>query len=51
MDIGGRLRQLRESKNLSQGDIERRTGLIRCYISRVEIGLSLPSVETLEKLS
>src|SRR5271169_953208 len=49
MLIGQRLRELRESKNLSQGDIERRTGLLRCYTSRVEHGHTVPSVETLEK--
>lgn len=49
MIIGERLRQLRESKKLSQGDIEKRTGLLRCYTSRVENGVTVPSVETLEK--
>jgi transcriptional regulator with XRE-family HTH domain len=38
MVIGSRLKELRESKNLSQGDIEKRSGLLRCYISRVENG-------------
>jgi transcriptional regulator with XRE-family HTH domain len=47
--IGERLRTIRESKNLSQGDIEKRTGLIRCYTSRVENGHTVPSVETLAK--
>ncbi len=51
MDIAERLRQLREAKKLSQGDIERRTGLLRCYISRVENGHTVPSIETLEKIS
>jgi transcriptional regulator with XRE-family HTH domain len=51
MLICDRLRELRESKNLSQGDIERRTGLFRCYISRVENGHTVPSIETLEKLA
>jgi transcriptional regulator with XRE-family HTH domain len=51
MVISDRLRELRESKNLSQGDIERRTGLLRCYISRVENGHTVPAVETLEKLA
>lgn len=51
MDICGRLRQFREAKNLSQGDIEERTGLLRCYISRVENGHTVPSIETLEKIS
>jgi transcriptional regulator with XRE-family HTH domain len=49
MLIGQRLRALRESKNLSQGDIEKRTGLFRCYTSRVENGHTVPSVDTLEK--
>jgi transcriptional regulator with XRE-family HTH domain len=49
MLIGERLRELRESKKLSQGDIERRTGLLRCYISRVENGHTVPNVATLEK--
>ncbi len=51
MLIGNRLKELRESKELSQGDIEKRTGLLRCYISRVENGHTVPSVETLEKVA
>jgi transcriptional regulator with XRE-family HTH domain len=51
MVIGNRLRTLREHKKLSQGDIEKRTGLLRCYISRVENGFTTPSVDTLEKMS
>ena len=51
MIIGDRLRELREEKNLSQGDIERRTGLIRCYVSRVENGHTVPAIETLEKFA
>ncbi len=51
MIIGDRLRVLREHKKLSQGDIEKRTGLLRCYISRVEYGHTLPAVETLEKFA
>lgn len=51
MVICDRLRELRESKNLSQGDIEKRTGLLRCYISRVENGHTVPAVETLEKFA
>jgi len=47
--IGERLRTIRESKNLSQGDIEQRTGMLRCYTSRVENGHTVPSVETLAK--
>src|ERR1700753_1008722 len=51
MIIGDRLSALREEKELSQGDIEKRTGLLRCYISRVENGHTVPAIETLEKLA
>jgi transcriptional regulator with XRE-family HTH domain len=51
MIIGDRLRALREEKKFSQGDVEKRTGLIRCYISRVENGHTVPAVETLEKFA
>src|SRR5271156_3595589 len=51
MVIGDKLKALREEKNLSQGDIEKRTGLLRCYVSRVENGHTVPSVDTLEKLA
>jgi len=51
MVIGDRLKELRETKKLSQGDIEKRTGLFRCYISRVENGHTVPAIETLEKLA
>jgi transcriptional regulator with XRE-family HTH domain len=51
MMIGERLRQLRERRDMSQGDIERTTGLLRCYTSRVENGHTVPSVETLQKYS
>jgi transcriptional regulator with XRE-family HTH domain len=51
MIIGERLQTLRKEKNLSQGEIEKRTGLLRCYISRVENGHTVPSVETLEKMA
>ena len=51
MIIGERLRELREEKKLSQGDIEKRTGLLRCYISRVENGHTVPAIETLEKMA
>ena len=51
MEIGIKLRALREAKDLSQGDIEQRTGLLRCYLSRVENGHTVPAIETLEKLA
>jgi len=51
MIIGERLRALREGKKFSQGEVEKRTGLLRCYISRVENGHTVPVVETLEKFA
>lgn len=51
MIVGERLRILREAKKLSQGDVEKKTGLLRCYISRVENGHTVPALETLEKMA
>jgi transcriptional regulator with XRE-family HTH domain len=51
MIIADRLRAIREEKDLSQGEVERRTGLLRCYISRVENGHTVPALETLEKMA
>ena len=51
MYLAERIRLMREAKHLSQGDIEKRTGLLRCYISRVENGHTVPAIETLEKIS
>jgi transcriptional regulator with XRE-family HTH domain len=51
MLIGDKLRTLREAKQFSQGEIEKRTGLLRCYISRVENGHTVPAINTLEKLA
>jgi transcriptional regulator with XRE-family HTH domain len=49
MQLGAKLRELRLAKNLSQGDILKRTGLFRAYTSRVEHGHTVPTIETLEK--
>jgi transcriptional regulator with XRE-family HTH domain len=49
MEIGAKLRELRKAKNLSQGDIEKRIGLVRAYTSRVENSYTVPTIETLEK--
>jgi transcriptional regulator with XRE-family HTH domain len=51
MIIADRLKAIREQKNMSQGDIEKKTGLLRCYISRVENGHTVPAIETLEKFA
>jgi len=49
MQIGAKFRELRLAKNLSQGDIQKRTGLLRTYTSRVENGYTVPSIGNLEK--
>jgi len=51
MLIGERIRAIRETKKLSQGDVEKRSGLLRVYVSRVENGHVAPSLETLEKFA
>lgn len=51
MVIGDKLKVLRAQKTMSQGDVEKRTGLLRCYISRVENGHTVPSLDTLERLA
>ncbi|MEO8725661.1 MAG: helix-turn-helix transcriptional regulator [Acidobacteriaceae bacterium] len=51
MNIGETIRNFRLQKNMSQGDIEKRTGLLRCYLSRVENGHTVPSLDTLAKIA
>jgi transcriptional regulator with XRE-family HTH domain len=51
MNIGTTIRDYRLQKGMSQGDIEKRTGLLRCYLSRVENGHTVPSLETLQKIA
>ncbi len=51
MKIGATIRDYRLQRGLSQGDIEKRTGLLRCYLSRVENGHTVPSLDTLAKIA
>jgi transcriptional regulator with XRE-family HTH domain len=51
MNIGTTIRGFRQQKGMSQGDIEKRTGLLRCYLSRVENGHTVPSLDTLKKIA
>ncbi len=51
MNIGETIRNFRLQRNMSQGDIEKRTGLLRCYLSRVENGHTIPSLDTLAKIA
>jgi transcriptional regulator with XRE-family HTH domain len=51
MKIGTTIRTQRLQRGLSQGDIEKKTGLLRCYLSRVENGHTVPSLDTLSKIA
>jgi transcriptional regulator with XRE-family HTH domain len=51
MAIGDRIRALREYKKLSQPDLERRSGCARHFISRLENGHSVPTIETIQKIA
>src|ERR1700692_309532 len=51
MNIGETIRNFRLQRSMSQGDIEKRTGLLRCYLSRVENGHTVPSLDTLAKIA
>ena len=51
INIGMTIRDFRLQRGMSQGDIEKRTGLLRCYLSRVENGHTVPSLETLQKIA
>ena len=51
MNIGDTIRHFRLQRSMSQGDIEKRTGLLRCYLSRVENGHTVPSLDTLSKIA
>lgn len=51
MKIGTVIRTHRLQQGLSQGDIEKKTGLLRCYLSRVENGHTVPSLDTLSKIA
>ncbi len=51
MNVGATIKNVRQQRGLSQGDLEKRTGLMRCYISRVENGHTVPSIETLSRIA
>jgi transcriptional regulator with XRE-family HTH domain len=51
INIGATIRDFRLQRGMSQGDIEKRTGLLRCYLSRVENGHTVPSLDTLQKIA
>jgi transcriptional regulator with XRE-family HTH domain len=49
MEIAQRLRELRTIMQLTQRDISERSGLTVPYISRVECGDLIPTLEAVEK--
>jgi len=49
--IGLRLRNLRCRRGLSQRELQQKAGLMRCYISRLENGHTVPTLEILERLA
>src|SRR5260370_7563464 len=51
INIGETIRKYRLQKGMSQGDVEKRTGLLRCYVSRVGNGHTIPSLDTLSKIA
>src|ERR1700679_443885 len=51
VEVGRKLREMRQARRLSQGDIEKKVGLLRCYTSRIENGMTIPSIKTLEKFA
>ncbi len=50
-NIGQRIRQLRESRGLTQSQLQARSRVSRSYLSRIESGQMTPSLGTLEKIS
>lgn len=50
-NIGQRIRQLRESRGMTQSQLQSRSKVSRSYLSRIESGQMTPSLGTLEKIS
>ncbi len=50
-NIGHRIRQLRESRGMTQSQLQARSRVSRSYLSRIESGQMTPSLGTLEKIS
>lgn len=49
--IGKTIKQARESKKITQQDLSQQAGVSRNYISDIECGRYIPSVETLLSIS
>ena len=50
MFSGALLRNLREQRNLTQDALCKRAGIARTTLSRIELGLAVPTLETLIKV-
>ena len=51
MNLGESIKNIRQAKGLSQGEMQKRTGILRSYLSRVENGHTVPSLATLQRLA
>jgi len=51
MNLGDSIRKIRLAKGISQGEMQKRTGILRSYLSRVENGHTVPSFATLQRLA
>jgi transcriptional regulator with XRE-family HTH domain len=51
MDIGSRVRELREEQGLTITDLANRAGLTRNAVSRIELGHRTPGVATADKIA
>jgi transcriptional regulator with XRE-family HTH domain len=51
INIGKRIRELRMQRGLSQRDVQHSTNMMAAHVSRVELGHTTPSLETVERLA
>ena len=51
MNLGVSIKNIRQAQGLSQGEMQKRTGILRSYLSRVENGHTVPSLATLQRLA
>ena len=51
MNLGESIRKIRQARGISQGEMQKRTGILRSYLSRVENGHTVPSFATLQRLA
>lgn len=49
--MNGKLKKLRESKNLTQEELADRLGISRSHISKMEKGFNKPSLALLERIA